>query len=181
MGLFELLANLGRARVRGQEGARALGIEPDAGGERQQRPGVRDVATVRELRLEERIDHAGLQRGAAFLLCEPGQPVRCEGVRNQGRVRVEGDALPRGDLDHAIEHRLVAATEPGAQVFGLGARLARIRRKIGVELERPVGDLDLVALREGRKGLLEALLADVAPGASDVGVDFNFHVHLDAG
>src|SRR5690606_35383743 len=46
-------------------------------------------------------------------------------------------------------------------------------RRVGRELVRPPADLDPVAVVEGLQGLREAPLADVAPGAGDVGPDLD--------
>ena len=43
----------------------------------------------------------------------------------------------------------------------------------GFELERAPDDFDRVPMRELREGGLEAPLADIAPGANDVGPDID--------
>ena len=57
----------------------------------------------------------------------------------------------------------------------LGARALARGRRAGVELEAAPGDADLVAVLEGGERGLEAALADVAPGAGDVGPDLDVH------
>jgi hypothetical protein len=44
-----------------------------------------------------------------------------------------------------------------------------------VELKGPMRDLHLVAMIEEREGMLEPTLAEIAPGADDVGPDVNVH------
>ncbi len=48
-----------------------------------------------------------------------------------------------------------------------------VARRRWVELKAAPDDRDLVAMREARQGRLEAVLADVAPGADDVRPDFD--------
>ena len=55
----------------------------------------------------------------------------------------------------------------------LGGRALGLRRGARVELEAAVAHLDLVAVLELRQRVLEAPLADVAPGAHDVGPDLH--------
>jgi hypothetical protein len=45
----------------------------------------------------------------------------------------------------------------------------------GVELEAPPSDVHVVGVREPRERGLEAALADVAPGADDIGPDLDVH------
>jgi hypothetical protein len=48
-----------------------------------------------------------------------------------------------------------------------------VRPLVGVELEAPPGDRDVVAVREAREGVGELPLADVAEGAGDVAPDLD--------
>src|SRR5690606_9717589 len=85
----------------------------------------------------------------------------------RGELRHLGEHL----LDLRARHALVAREE-----VHLGA--VEVDRGVGRELERVVLDLDLRAvtgLREAAERRLETSLADVAPGARDVGPDVDLH------
>lgn len=101
---------------------------------------------------------------------------RCASNVLPDRIRVELklEAIGRGGLGHLLQH-----------AFGLGgARAVLGREPVGVpgasrvdrgrrrgELERSPHDLDVSGMLELRERRLEPTLADVAPGARDIGPD----------
>src|SRR5262245_57340501 len=91
-------------------------------------------------------------------------------------IEGERDAHLRPDRRHAgVEFQgPLPATEFGGAVR---PAIDPVRWHAGVQLERPPEDLGLKSVTEESQGLLQAALADVAPGADDVRVDFYAQFH----
>jgi hypothetical protein len=101
------------------------------------------------------------------------QAVRRQGVHDEGGVEVEVQALGAGQFGHLAGHLAGLRPEPPGQVL-LG-RHRGAGRGVGVQLETPPGDLDLAGVLELAERVLKPALADVAPGAHDVGPDLDLH------
>ncbi|MBA2282546.1 MAG: DinB family protein, partial [Acidimicrobiia bacterium] len=123
----------------------------------------------------------GEHRLLHLVLATPGGPqvdqaVGVEGAPGPGDVEAEVEALVIGDAAHALVHGLglvagdaVLRRQPADEVDGPAGRCVR------VELEAAPHDVDLVGVGEARQRVLEPALADVAPGANDVGPDLHLH------
>src|SRR5690606_23275404 len=74
--------------------------------------------------------------------------------------------------EHRADLRLTAAVATAENVPG---QLGAIRGCRRIEFEGLVDELHLIAVLEGVQRLLQARAPDVAPGADDVGPDFNSH------
>jgi hypothetical protein len=138
--------------------------------DRREHSGVADVLSLLEVGAEQLVDD---RRGEALLLRELDEAVGGDRVgRALHALERELDALaPSLGGDARVE--LAAAldrAELGLAV--LGARHA-LRRHVRIELERQPADLRLdLILHQGQR-FFEAALADIAPGADDVGGDFD--------
>ena len=159
----------------GQHRVHARRVDPGAHRDGTQLGVVGDVARFGEVRRQQRLLYRSLEGRAALLEREVQQPVGVDGVRALGVVQPVDQALLGRHRLHAVDHpgaALGAAAVLAAEA--LRDRLGRHRGRAGVELEGAPDDLHLV--RELREGGLEAALADVAPGADDVGPDLDNHV-----
>ena len=107
---------------------------------------------------------------------EMHEPVRVERVSGASDVEAKVEPLAGGHLRHVILHldRLAVAHPVFLGQVG-GAVTLALARRLGVELEAAPGHAHLVTVLEGGQGGLEAALADVTPGARDVGPDFDVH------
>ena len=105
------------------------------------------------------------------------QPVRVERVAAAHPVEAELEPFAGRSLGH-LRVELACPVDAQAVLAGevlivvAGALCGRMR----VELERAVGDGDVVSVLELLERLLEPALADVAPRADDVRPDLNLHV-----
>src|SRR5689334_907439 len=100
--------------------------------------------------------------------------MRVEGVAGADSFEVEDEPVAPSDFDHAIDPGLRFACGGAVflcKPFGIRARVLALAWGRGVELERAPNDFDRLAMREARERFFEMPLADVAPGACDVGPD----------
>src|ERR1700722_11346360 len=136
---------------------------------------LEDLPCLREVRLV----HGGEQFPLhALRTALVDHPVQVEGVAD-GALRVEAESLRAGQGRHLpVRLACLAGRHAELPCEHLQVRLiALIRRIAGVELERVVHHLDLVAVREAAQRLLEPGLADVAPWADDVAPDIHAHAY----
>jgi len=179
-GLRLVRAHRARTGVGGQRGPHRPGVQPGLGGDRHQHLGVVHHAPVLEVRAHQPLHDVGGRVRTTELARDVHQAVRVEGVRRDHGVEVVGQADGRGDRGHLGEHLPdLVQRHPLAlgQHRGLGLPGVRRRRlRVGLQLERAPGDADVVAVLERAERLGEPALADVAPGAGDVGPDLDVQV-----
>src|SRR5258705_13678007 len=98
--------------------------------------------------------------------------MRVERAARTDAIEAKVQAVGRGDFGQPLHH-LLRLVDRGAVLPGktLGMRNAFVAhgRRGRVELERAPSDLDRISMRELRESGFEASLADIAPGADDVG------------
>src|SRR5688572_29904723 len=142
--------------------------------DRHERLRIPDVDALLEIRPEQRTHRCIL---ALAFRCKGEQRVRRAGVgRASDQIETKGDAERRADLLDVPLHRfeLGRVTELRGEIGRpVHAALVQVR----VQLE---GQPAHVGMRLGpqRQCGLEALAADIAPGADEVGVDFDLHGDL---
>src|SRR5216684_349912 len=129
---------------------------------------VADILPLREIGSEQRLDHRILH---AFLLRQPDQPVRVEGVgRSSNEVMTKCYSGGHSGLsDLSIERLRII---PGAKF--LRAILIAVHAlfgHLGIELESRPSDLQLQLWTEHLKCLFEIPLGHKAPWTNDVGND----------
>ena len=127
---------------------------------------VGDVAHVLEVRRQQGLLQRVLGRRAALVEREVEQPVRVDGVR----VERLAEAQVESDLTCELRDMLLHLGDPRPAAVPLCQRgrhrLGPSDGRRGIELEGAVDHVD--RMWERRDRLLEAALADEAPGTHDV-------------
>jgi len=168
------LFDVGAYRVQilgpGQHGAHALGGHADLAEQLGQHVRVGQVGSFGEMSAEQPF----LGRSAhAEVGGQMQRAVRVQRVDGQRRLVVEGQALRDAQAGHPVHHRLGLRPEPPGQVVDGRYRLAC--GHIRVQLKAPPGDRHLAGMLKLVQRTLEAVLADIAPGADHVGPDLDLH------
>jgi hypothetical protein len=124
----------------------------------------------RRWRLEQPAHQSRLLVGAVFHQREAQQAMGVEGVHHQLFAGQEPQALLVRHVRDGGVRGIRLRAEALAQIV---QHRPGLERRIRVELKGPERDL----YREARDlyGAAKAMLADVAPGADDVGIDGNLH------
>ena len=171
--LLLVILDLLRGPRIGQRGLRLASVQPGLGGHRGQAGRIEDRPPRTEVGAVQRVDHGwAVPVGLGILQ----QPVRGPGV---AQLPVHGEVQP-GLLGQALHPALSRRglrrghAVPGRQhvQHGLGGPGGPRR----VQLERVVDDLDFVAVLEPAQRGVKTRLAQIAPGADDVGPDVHAHV-----
>ena len=150
-----------------------VGVEADVDREPLERGVVAHQLALAQVAAHQALLHRVL---AAVQRREVHEPVRVERVAGARGLEVEVEPLARRRGGHLVLHRpRLLDARPVLAREVLGAVALALGRRAGVELEAAPGDADLVAVLEGGERGLEAALADVAPGAGDVGPDLDVH------
>ena len=137
---------------------------------------VGDVAGPGEVRLEQRLLHPALEVVATLGMGEVDQPVRVDGVEVERLGQPVDQPLLGRDGLHAVLHLLRALGRLAVLLRQHHRRaLRRLGGRSGVELVGAPVHLHLVGVAELGQRVLDAALADVAPGADDVGPDLDLH------
>ena len=169
-GFVEVGAHRVGVLVAGQHGAHPGLVRAGLGEQAGQGVVVGQVGALGEVRAEQPF----LGRVAdAEVGGQVQQPVRVQRVHGERGAEVEVQALGLGEFGHPGGHRRRLRAEPPGQVVQRRHRGAG--RGVRVQLEAPPGDLDLACVLELAEGALQPALADVAPGADDVGPDLDLH------
>ena len=110
-----------------------------------------------------------------LLFGPPQQPMAGQRIgshKNLRVVKVDSETLPgRG---HFSIHG--QGPSPTAKLLGpVGFAIHALNRHVGIELEGTPNDFGIELLAEEFKACLHPTLSDVAPGADEVRVDFDFH------
>ena len=139
--------------------------------DRDQRRAVGDVASLEQVRLEER-------RSTSH--CRSPKPAshtsRCASKVLTRSARSSRSSRPTPAAAPVIRPITAAAASspPNLRDVGVPDR-RRLGAGPGIELERPELDLELAGVRRLLEREPELVLADVAPRADDVGVDLHEH------
>ncbi len=156
-----------------QHVANGRSIQPDVARQTHERVVVAHRLTLGEIGRKQPFDH---RRALSDRVGEMDQPMGVERITGDRAIETKLETVKRARGCHAIHHRLRLlgrhSVLGGQQLHG-GYRLTGGGG--GVKLEAAPDDVERVAMGERMQRLLESALADVAPGAGNVGPDFDVH------